>query len=179
MADNTQPPAHLNPAAGTFAPGNGPQVSSISFLDLQFKVEDLEREQGCTRIEISELKSLCLTLCTEIETLKKGGCNVAVCPFQDQPDTRFAKALDAVDERADGGAVLPQDALSGCCTNANVSKKKSAGVTKPHQPSQDGSFSNKFIPPHLRKKNGAGPAALPPHQRTGSASGLVSFLATG
>ncbi|KAL5378475.1 hypothetical protein DPSP01_009057 [Paraphaeosphaeria sporulosa] len=167
MADN----AHLNPAAGAFAPANGTQVSSISFLDLQLKMEDLEREQACARTEASDLKTLCLTLRTEIKTLKKGSWNITVSPFRDQSDSRFAKALDAVKERTNGGAVLIQDALSGCCTNANVSKKKSSGVTvPPHKRSQNGSSTTSV---HLRMKTSSGLVAKALHQRQGDANGSV------
>lgn len=176
MADTNSSATSWNPAAGAFSPVNGTQVSSISSLALQFKVEDLEREQACSRAEVSNLKTLFHTLRTEMDTLKKDGGNITVGPFRDQSDSRLAKALDAVEERANGGAVLLQDALSGCCTNANVSEQKPHGKTvPPHLPSQNGSSTTRSIPPHLRGKNGSGVTTLAPHKRHGGANGSVSF----
>ncbi|KAL1598724.1 hypothetical protein SLS60_007865 [Paraconiothyrium brasiliense] len=165
MADHN-PTANLNPSAGAFTPASGHQVSPFSKLELQYRVEDLEREQACSRAEISDLKTLYHTLRTEMDTLKKGGTNATVGPFRDQINSRFTIALDALNEEANGGAMLPQN---GCCNNANGSQKKPYGTTVPPDLRSQTASS---VPPHLRRKPGSDFVSVAPHLRNGAADGL-------
>ncbi|KAJ4288436.1 hypothetical protein N0V90_011671 [Kalmusia sp. IMI 367209] len=142
----------FDPTASNFHSANGSdnmnQVSPSSYHDLQFMAEDLEREQGCLRSEVSDLWDLCKTLRTEIDTLKKGSWTVTVGPFQGQTTSRLDKELGALKGKP-----------SGDCDDANDDEKK----------------SNVSIPPHLRAKMRAGNNPLPPQVREGPANGSVYF----
>lgn len=165
----------LNPGAGTFQPihfsgfapqngsmahANGNQVSQPSHDHLERRVDGLEREQFALRTDVEDLKTLCNSLHSSVEMMKKGGWSVSVGPFKDQSAAAFRQEFDQLTSE-----------VHGHYNGANDYAKKVA-VT-------DGSVSPKTtptVPPHLRGARGGqqNGTPLPPHLR--GTKGSASFI---
>jgi hypothetical protein len=86
----------MNPAVDQFQPSNSQSYH------LERKVNDLEREQGALRTDVTGLQKLCDRLHVSLDTLKKGGWDVKVGPFQDANAEQIRKELDTVSAKANG-----------------------------------------------------------------------------
>jgi hypothetical protein len=151
----------LNPAASQFQPSitySMPEVSQSSPYHLERKVNDLQCEQDALRTEIEDLKALCNTLHSSLDTLKKGGWDVKVGPFKGQSAAQFQKDPDALLAEAKGDNHV-----------ANNYWKTSRAPSV-------GSNTSSSMPPHLKSKTATEnkSTSLPPHLRKSAVNGSVT-----
>jgi hypothetical protein len=150
------PPHQLNPNAHQFQPPNNHNMSEVSQSEvsqsspyhLERKINNLEREHGALRTDVKDLKTLCNSLHSSLDTLKKGGWDVKIGPFKDQNAAQFRKELDALSAEA---------------------KRDSRGANEHEKVNRAPSVSSNTstsLPPHLRGKAATDKSvSLPPHLR--------------
>ncbi|KAF2714288.1 hypothetical protein K504DRAFT_473380 [Pleomassaria siparia CBS 279.74] len=141
---NKDPAGKLNPAAGGFNPSanhtNG-QVSPPSHTRaMEEDVQGLKHSQSALWNEVENLKAVCNSLRSEIETMQKGGWSVEVGPLQDQEKARKVKAED------------PSHRLNQLKLETLKDQKKDDSKS---------TISNASVPPHLRGKVGQNSGSIP------------------
>lgn len=163
----------LNPAATKFEPPcNTPKVSQPSHYELEYRVNQLQREQVALHRDMEDVKGMNNSLHSSIDELRWSGRDLRVGSSQDLVASHF-KEVNVAAARIKGKAYTNSENKKSETSNPPTMRPASTVSTTasvpPHLRAK--STTGTSVPPHLRKKNsGEHKSSLPPHLRNGAAN---------